>query len=73
MKDYSFYQFIMAVRNRPNEEGRFAEMVYNDLSFPKQESDFNVLSDYIETSSDITLSMSVFDDLYEEYQEWLKF
>ncbi|TBW83075.1 YozE family protein, partial [Staphylococcus epidermidis] len=26
-----------------------------------------------EMQSDITLPMSVFDDLYEEYTEWLKF
>ncbi|MEL3712079.1 YozE family protein, partial [Staphylococcus borealis] len=40
---------------------------------PKHEKDFNQLSDYIEMHSDITLPMSVFDDLYEEYTEWLKF
>ncbi|WP_251517049.1 MULTISPECIES: YozE family protein [Staphylococcus] len=73
MKDYSFYQFALAVRGRKDIKGEFAEQVFNDLSFPKHEKDFNALSDYIETQSDITISMSVFDDLYEEYLEWLKF
>ena len=35
--------------------------------------DFNQLSDYIEMQSDISVPMSEFDDLYEEYIEWLKF
>ena len=41
--------------------------------FPKHEKDFNQLSDYIEMQSDISVPMSEFDDLYEEYIEWLKF
>lgn len=73
MKDASFYHFLLTVRGRPNEEGAFAEMVYQDLDFPKQETDFNTLSDYIETEGNYTLSMSVFDALFEEYQEWLRF
>ncbi|WP_237760557.1 YozE family protein, partial [Staphylococcus aureus] len=39
----------------------------------KHNDEFNILSDYIETHGDFTLPMCVFDDLYEEYTEWLKF
>ena len=54
-------------------KGDLAEEIFNDLSFPKHEKDFNQLSDYIEMQSDISVPMSEFDDLYEEYIEWLKF
>ncbi|GEQ05124.1 YozE family protein [Staphylococcus gallinarum] len=73
MKDHSFYQFVLTVRGRNDEKGRLAEEIFDDLSFPKHEKDFHSLSDYIETQSTFTISMSVFDDLYEEYTEWLKF
>ncbi|CDR24857.1 YozE family protein [Staphylococcus schweitzeri] len=73
MKNYSFYQFVMTVRGRYDDKGRLTEEIFDDLAFPKHEDDFNTLSDYIETHGDFTLPMSVFDDLYEEYTEWLKF
>ncbi|MCJ1668201.1 YozE family protein [Staphylococcus sp. NRL 19/737] len=73
MKNHSFYQFALTVRGRKDSKGELAEKIFHDLAFPKHESDFNTLSDYIEMQSDITVPMSVFDDLYEEYTEWLKF
>lgn len=47
MKDHSFYQFALTARGRKDDKGELAEDIFNDLSFPKHESDFNVLSDYI--------------------------
>ena len=73
MKEHSFYQFALRVRGRKDSKGDLAEEIFNDLSFPKHEKDFNQLSDYIEMQSDISVPMSEFDDLYEEYIEWLKF
>ncbi|MCT1925829.1 YozE family protein [Staphylococcus pasteuri] len=73
MKNYSFYQFAMTVRGRKDDKGKLAEQIFEDLAFPRHENYFNELSEYIETHGDFTLSMSVFDDLYEEYTEWLKF
>ncbi|MBF1992183.1 YozE family protein [Staphylococcus schleiferi] len=73
MKDSSFYQFALTVRGRKDLQGALAEMIFEDLSFPKYEKSFDVLSEYIETEGNYTLPMSVFDDLYEEYQEWLQF
>ena len=64
VKNYSFYQFIMTVRGRKDDKGVFAEQIFEDLAFPKHEDDFNTLSEYIETHSEFTLPMSVFDDLY---------
>ncbi|MGO3049500.1 hypothetical protein CD110_06950 [Staphylococcus casei] len=73
MKDHSFYQFVLTVRGRKDEKGTLAEEIFDDLSFPRHAKEFHILSDYIETQSNYTISMSVFDDLYEEYTEWLKF
>ena len=73
VKNYSFYQFIMTVRGRKDDKGVFAEQIFEDLAFPKHEDDFNTLSESIETHSEFTLPMSVFDDLYDDYTEWLKF
>ncbi|MCG2316523.1 YozE family protein [Staphylococcus epidermidis] len=73
VKNYSFYQFIMTVRGRKDDKGVFAEQIFEDLAFPKHEDDFNTLSEYIETHSEFTLPMCVFDDLYDDYTEWLKF
>ncbi|MEJ7172902.1 YozE family protein [Staphylococcus caprae] len=73
VKNYSFYQFVMTVRGRKDDKGKLAEQIFDDLAFPIHEDDFNVLSEYIETQSEFTVPMSVFDDLYEEYTEWLKF
>ncbi|EHJ06754.1 YozE family protein [Staphylococcus simiae] len=72
MKNYSFYQFAMTVRGRHDDKGKLAEEIFNDLAFPKYDTEFHTLSDYIETHGDFSVSMSVFDDLYEEYTEWLK-
>ncbi|MGV3097020.1 YozE family protein, partial [Staphylococcus borealis] len=55
MKEHSFYQFALTARGRKDSKGDLAEEIFNDLSFPKHEKDFNQLSDYIEMQSDITL------------------
>lgn len=73
MKDHSFYQFALTARGRRDAKCELAEEIFDDLSFPRQEKDFHILSEYIETQGDYTVSLAVFDDLYEEYTEWLKF
>lgn len=73
MKDHSFYQFALTARGCRDAKGELAEEIFDDLSFPRQEKDFHILSEYIETRGDYTVSLAVFDDLYEEYTEWLKF
>lgn len=73
MKDASFYQFALTVRGRRDDKGQLAEMIFQDLDFPKYESDFDQISSYIETEGTYTLPLSVFDSLFEDYQEWLQF
>ncbi|WP_225047275.1 YozE family protein [Lacticaseibacillus kribbianus] len=66
----SFYQFLMTLRN-PNDHGEianFAQNAFLDQAFPKQEDDFEALSNYLELNGNYLPSMSVFDDTYAMYQ-----
>lgn len=56
-----------------DDKGCLVEEIFDDLVFLKYDDDFNILFDYIEIYGDFILLMFVFDDLYEEYMEWLKF
>ena len=52
MKDHSFYQFALTARGRRDAKGELAEEIFDDLSFPRQEKDFHILSEYIVTRGD---------------------
>lgn len=69
----SFYHFVLTERGAGNEFGQFAEAVFLDLMFPRDESDYNQLSTYIEEYGTADMSLSTYDRLYEKYIEWLKF
>ncbi len=72
-KSFSFYQYILTLRGANGSKGDFADEVFNDLMFPKDEADYHSLSDYIENYGSAQMQLSVFDDLYEQYEEWRKF
>ena len=73
MKEHSFYQFALTVRGRKDSKGDLAEEIFNDLSFQNMKKiSINCLT-ILKCKSDISVPMSEFDDLYEEYIEWLKF
>ncbi|MFD1486241.1 YozE family protein [Lacticaseibacillus baoqingensis] len=66
----TFYQYLMTLRD-PNDHSEIADFAQNaflDQSFPKQESGFDALSEYLELNGNYLPSMSVFDDAYREYQ-----
>lgn len=67
----SFYQFALSFRGGGNhdEKALFAETMFNDLSFPKDEQDYDPLSRYIEERQDEQLRSIIFDDLYTLYVE----
>ncbi|MCJ1777488.1 YozE family protein [Mammaliicoccus sciuri] len=73
MKQYSFYQYALTKRSEKSEVGKLADLIFQDLSFPKFTNDYHTLSDYLETEAMFTQPMNVFDDLFESYEEWLKF
>lgn len=72
-KSLPFYQYIMTQRGRNDEAGQLAEAVFEDLMFPKYAANYHELSDYIENYGTSAMSLAVFDEQFEAYQEWLKF
>ncbi|GKV57484.1 UPF0346 protein [Sporosarcina sp. NCCP-2222] len=69
--DRSFYHFVLTYRGGPKGDAKavFAEAMFHDHSFPKQESSFDSLSRYLEEKADGQMPITVFDELFERYQE----
>ncbi|MFD1928282.1 YozE family protein [Sporosarcina siberiensis] len=69
----SFYQFTLSFRagGKDNLMAQFAEAMFKDLSFPKEETEFDPLSRYIEEKADDKMRSTVFDELYKLYEERL--
>nr|WP_096154404.1 MULTISPECIES: YozE family protein [Bacillus] len=66
----SFYHYILKYRHalKKDEISEFANNVYDDHSFPKNSTNYNEISDYLEFNGHYLKSMSTFDiawDLYE--------
>lgn len=69
--DRSFYHYALSYRGGGKDDRKavFAEKMFRDSSFPKDEEDFDQLSRYIEDQADDELSSVVFDELYEIYRQ----
>ena len=69
--DRSFYQFVLSFRGGAKDDAKavFAEAMFNDHSFPKQERSFDHLSRYLEEKADGKMPAVVFDELFEMYGE----
>lgn len=69
--DRSFYQFVLSYRGgkKNDEKAVFAEAVFNDHGFPKDEKGFDPLSRYLEEKADPEMPSIVFDELYALYNE----
>jgi uncharacterized protein YozE (UPF0346 family) len=69
--DRSFYRFALSFRGGAKDDSAavFAENMFNDLSFPKDEKAFDPLSRYIEEKADPEMPSVVFDELYKLYEE----
>ena len=67
----SFYQFALAFRGgkKEDEKAVFAEAMFKDLSFPKDERAYDPLSRYVEEQAHADMKSVVFDDLYALYEE----
>lgn len=65
----SFYAFVLTFRGGDitDAKTKFAEAAFLDHSFPKQSTDFEELSSYIETLSDDALTTASFDALWSLY------
>ena len=71
----SFYQYLMTQRDpdSTDEVAQFANNAQHDQTFPKQEQDYEKLSDYLELNASYLPSMSIFDRAYEMYQEKMNY
>lgn len=67
----SFYSFLMTLRdhNSTDEVVQFANNAEFDSSFPRQEQDYEKLSEYLELNATYLVSMTIFDRAYQMYQE----
>lgn len=67
----SFYQFTLSFRGGSKEDLKavFAESMFKDLSFPRDEMDFDTLSRYVEEKADMEMPSIVFDEIFKLYEE----
>ncbi len=70
----SFYQFTLSFRGGKKGDlySVFAEAMFKDLSFPKDETEYDPLSRYVEEKADQEMRSIIFDDLYNLYEERIK-
>ena len=69
MNHDSFYRYLMTQRN-PNsadEIEQFANNAFLDSTFPKQSTDFDEVSKYLEENADYLPSMTIFDTAWQKY------
>ena len=69
MNQESFYRYLMTQRN-PNsadEIEQFANNAFLDSAFPKQSTDFEEISQYLEENADYLPSMTIFDAAWLRY------
>ncbi|MEK4715131.1 YozE family protein [Sporosarcina sp. FSL K6-5500] len=69
--DRSFYRFALSFRGGAMDDlkSTFAEYMFKDSSFPKEEKSFDPLSRYIEEKADAKMPSVVFDELFLLYEE----
>ncbi|WP_326717936.1 sterile alpha motif-like domain-containing protein [Vagococcus jeotgali] len=67
----SFYQFIQTQRGMitPTNVSQLSEDIFDDLQFPKNETTYHDISEYLETNAYYVTSMDVFDELWSMYEE----
>ncbi|GAX47886.1 YozE family protein [Pseudolactococcus reticulitermitis] len=65
----SFYTFLMKYRAYQvgDDLTKLANLVYEETTFPKQSSDFDDISTYLETHANFAFNLSIFDEIWEQY------
>lgn len=65
----TFYHYLMTYRDpfKKDDATAFANSAYRDHGFPKQDKNYHKVSDYLETQVDYIDSLSLFDDLWDQY------
>jgi uncharacterized protein YozE (UPF0346 family) len=69
--DRSFYRFALAFRggDKFDLKSSFAESMFRDTSFPREEREFDTISRYIEEKADSEMPTLIFDELYKLYED----
>lgn len=70
MSRKTFYAYVMTYRGGDVEDAatHFAEAAFHDVQFPKQSTDYDEISSYIEMLSDATMNAETFDALWQSYE-----
>lgn len=65
----SFYSWLMTQRNSKSEApaARLADLVFEDISFPKHSSNFETVSRYLEDEAGFSFNLTEFDQVWEDY------
>ena len=69
MNQESFYRYLMTQRN-PNSADEIEQLANNaflDSAFPKQSTDFEEISQYLEENADYLPAMTIFDAAWRRY------
>ncbi|MBD3948296.1 hypothetical protein I4Q36_05915 [Tuanshanicoccus lijuaniae] len=66
----SFYQYIQKFTNHEANDpmSRLANAIHKDHGFPKHTTDFEKITEYMESSSHYTKLLSIFDEAWSKYQ-----
>jgi len=67
--DRSFYNWLMTNRNpiAADDVQQFANNAFLDSTFPKQRTDFDDISKYLEENTTYLMSMTTFDEAWSMY------
>lgn len=70
MSRKTFYAYVMTYRGGDVEDAatHFAEAAFQDAQFPKQATNYDEISSYIEMLSDEALNAQAFDVLWNSYE-----
>ncbi|MDR2977297.1 MAG: YozE family protein [Streptococcaceae bacterium] len=66
----TFYQYLMKFRNptETDDAARLANLVFKDSTFPRQSSDFDEISSYLETHAPFRFPLQLFDNIWQDYK-----
>ncbi|PKR78799.1 hypothetical protein CEY16_03325 [Halalkalibacillus sediminis] len=65
-----FYHYMLqyrGVKDKDDPRKRLADWMFNDHDFPKQETDYDELSRYLELNSPFPEALQTFDDVWDDY------
>ncbi|NCU17230.1 YozE family protein [Pallidibacillus pasinlerensis] len=66
----TFYHFLMRYRSGSDDLSKFAEGAFRDHSFPKDATDYDEISRYLELNGEYLPTMSIFDKAWEYYEQY---